>query len=399
MADIRPGPVTAADIGTMEPIIRRVILAAHVRNPADVDDLVHDALERLLRAQPRLSPEALVPFSVVTARNLVISRARRQQRRERKAYRLVSLEEPDSPVEAVLGGEVRQAMLAGLAQLSPDERDALLAYQERADDTEVASGATRVRMARIRAKLRVEFLLAYRHVDLPTPVCRAVLVSISSGDTRRQRVLQSGDHLLSCSTCAQLSEPLSRRSLGLTALMPLSLVRWVVRTTKAHPVGSAGAGAVAAGGIAVGALFAAQSVPHRASPLGREVVKTTSTTLASPVLAGVTVDHGPLHPAAIGSLAGDSATASGVKVQAVVTHDGFWVGSSTTDRVWVELVGPLRPLHVKEGEVVRFRGTVVADQRTYAAAAGVSSADGAALLDDEGAHIQVQTTDLTAVPR
>src|SRR6201996_2390910 len=63
----------------IEPVIRRVV-AARVANPSDIDDLVQDCLERLLAARGRLTPEAVLPYAVVTARNLVTSHARSAMR-------------------------------------------------------------------------------------------------------------------------------------------------------------------------------------------------------------------------------------------------------------------------------------------------------------------------------
>ncbi len=65
---------------------------------------------------------------------------------------------------------------------------------------------------------------------------------------------------------------------------------------------------------------------------------------------------------------------------AVVTHNGFWVGSAPAIRVWVELVGPLRSFQVTAGEYVSFQAPVVAQPPTYAASAGVGTANGEALL-------------------
>ena len=103
-------------------------------------------------------------------------------------------------------------------------------------------------MARIRAKPRLEYVLAFRHIDLPTEQCRRVLLAISAGDTRRQRALQAGADLLHCTTCATLSEPLSKRSTALTAFtVPAALLARLFTKAKAHP---GPAGASAAGGTA-----------------------------------------------------------------------------------------------------------------------------------------------------
>ena len=113
-----------------EPVIRRVI-AARVANAADVDDLVQDCLERLLVAHPRLSPEAVLPYAVVTARNLVSSTARSAMRRAAAAPRLHDASQPELPEETLLAGEARTAMRAALAQLSDAERRELLASAAR----------------------------------------------------------------------------------------------------------------------------------------------------------------------------------------------------------------------------------------------------------------------------
>jgi hypothetical protein len=52
-------------------------------------------------------------------------------------------------------------------------------------------------------------------------------------------------------------------------------------------------------------------------------------------------------------LIGKTATATGVTVVGAVTKNGFWIGSSRA-RIWVQLVGPLRPLQVRAGDRVHF---------------------------------------------
>lgn len=63
-------------------------------------------------------------------------------------------------------------------------------------------------LSRARAKLRVEYLLALEGVEPPTSRCRPVLLSLSAGDRRRQRELDTGGHLLECGYCAAVSQPL-----------------------------------------------------------------------------------------------------------------------------------------------------------------------------------------------
>jgi hypothetical protein len=50
------------DVLALTPLIRRVV-AARVRDPQVVDDLVQETFARLLQARPRLDDDALAPFA------------------------------------------------------------------------------------------------------------------------------------------------------------------------------------------------------------------------------------------------------------------------------------------------------------------------------------------------
>ena len=80
-------------------------------------------------------------------------------------------------------------------------------------------------LARARAKLRINYLLAIRAIDLPTDRCQSVLNALSAGDRRRQRALDAGGHLLDCKVCAALSNPLTERRRALAGFLPLGLVK------------------------------------------------------------------------------------------------------------------------------------------------------------------------------
>lgn len=409
---------SAHEVIAVEPVIRRVV-AARAANPSDIDDLVQDCLERLLVARERLAPEAVLPYAVVVARNLAASHAKSALRHAAAAPRILDASEPERPDDVLLAGESREAMMAALAQLSDQERRDILAYYTDGDAlsevvTGESRGALRVRMARTRAKLRLEYLLAFRHLALPTPVCRSVLLAISAGDTRRQRELSAGEHLLDCDVCATLSEPLDRRSIALTAIaVPGGLAAWAARQARAHP---AQAIAVAAGAAAtVAAVAVAVTLGPRLSGAGpaggaRGVVSSAPASLArsqgagarpSAALGAVISDLSVAGQAvsdaeagqSIRSLAGRTATASGATVVAAVTRNGFWVGSSR-GRVWVQLVGPLRPLRIRAGDRVWFTGTVVGNAPSFPALAGVTGSN-AALLARQGAHLAVSTPEIS----
>lgn len=395
------------EVLAVEPVIRRVV-AARTANPADIDDLVQDCLERLLSAHKRLDAGAVLPYAIVTARNLVAAHATSAARRSRTAHRILDLREPDLPEDVVLTGESRRAMLAALSRLSPDERRELLTYYGHAGHARPgpgdsapggpgretgpgrSRGALRVQMARTRAKLRLEYLLAFRHIELPTPECYRVLLSISGGDTRRQRELNAGQHLLDCETCAKLSEPLDRRSIALTGIaVPAGLLGWLVNNARAHPAHATAATATATA-AAVTAVVLVSNGPsaHRPDP-------SPPAPASVKVISHLTIAGRPVPQAAarhsIRSMIGQPARASGATVQSVVAHNGFWVGTASA-RLWVQLVGPLQPLHVEPGERVRFTGTVVGNKPSYPGRAGVGRHQGAGLLAAQGAHLNVKTT-------
>ncbi len=376
----------------VEPVIRRVV-AARAANPADIDDLVQDCLERLLTARERLAPEALVPYAVVTARNLVSSHAKSVSRHAAATPRILEVAEPERPEDLLLADEARSAMTAALSQLSATERSSLRAYYSDHDGGPgpPARGALRVQMSRTRAKLRLEYLLAFRHQELPTPRCRGVLLAISAGDTRRQRELDAGQHLLDCETCAALSEPLDRRSVALTAItVPVALVAWAAAKARAHPLHAAGS--VAAGSAAIaGVVLLTAGHPVPAAHIQRPSPPPTP----PPVISDLSVGGLPVSDAAAGrslrSLIGKPADASGARVVTAVTRNGFWIGTAQ-GQVWVELVGPLRPLRILAGDRVRFAGAVVGNPAGYAASIGVSGRGDAQLLTRQGAHVSVNTT-------
>jgi RNA polymerase sigma factor (sigma-70 family) len=401
------GDQTAAssvhEVIAVEPVIRQVV-AARAANPGDIDDLVQDCLERLLAARARLAPEAVLPYAVVTARNLVSSRAKSAMRHAAVAPRILDTTEPDGPEDLLLAGETRRAMTAALGQLSAQERHDILAYYD-ADlapdgNAPESRGALRVRMSRTRAKLRLEYLLAFRHVELPTPVCRRVLLAISAGDMRRQREASAGQHLLDCETCATLSEPLDRRSIALTAIAgPGALLAWIAGKARAHPLQSAGSAAAGAAAIAGVVVLGPKLLP--AHPVAARHIQVPSAPSASPraeVVSDLSIGGQPVSDAkamqSLRSMIGEPADASDITVVAAVTHNGFWVGT-TQARIWVQLVGPLRPLHIHAGDRVRFDGTVTANSAAYPASVGVTGSSDARLLSRQGAHLTVNTTKIS----
>ena len=201
----------------LAPLLRRVI-AARVRERQVVEDLVQETLARVMGAHQRLEPRTLAPYAVVTARNLVRSLATSEDRGRRHAHRLIDLREPMLPEEETLRREESQAISTALARLPHRDREALVAHEVDGVDTSTLAasrdstpGAVAAQLSRARAKLRVEYLLELEQAEPPTARCRPVLLALSAGDRRRQRDLDAGGHLLACSWCARLSEPLLDR--------------------------------------------------------------------------------------------------------------------------------------------------------------------------------------------
>ncbi len=204
------------DIVELTDLLRRVV-GNQVRDQDAVDDIVQETVSRLLAAKNRLDGRAVGPYAIVTARNLVNSQWRRAETGKRNVHRLVDLGVPPAPDEGLLEREDSAVVRAALQRLAPRERDVLVSHVVKGRDTaslagELGStpGAVAAQLARSRAKLRVEYLLALDG-EPPTTRCRPVLLSLSAGDRRRQAELDSGYHLLDCDFCAAMSEPLFDR--------------------------------------------------------------------------------------------------------------------------------------------------------------------------------------------
>ncbi len=216
-----------AQIIDLDSLIRRVVSARGIDSQT-VDDVVQETLSRVLEARRRLDDDALRPYAVVTARNVVASYWRRSNAEHRHLPALVDVREPELPDHAVIRNEERQAMTAALARLTPRDREAIIAHDVMgvenaaiADDFNSTPGAIAARLSRARAALRVDYMLAIHDGNPPTPRCRPVLLALSQGDRRRQLTLDVEGHLFDCHHCATLSDALMERSRTLVGLVPL----------------------------------------------------------------------------------------------------------------------------------------------------------------------------------
>jgi serine/threonine-protein kinase RsbT len=205
------------DVAALVPMVRRIVGARVGAHPA-AEDLIQETLARVLAASPTIEDGMLEPYAIVTARNVIATMWREEDRRRRNEHRVLDLRQPESPDDQVVFSEEQSAVVQALTHLSERERDALLAHEVSgqgtrtlADETGTTPGAIAAQLNRTRARMRVEYLLALEQAQPPTEQCRPVLYAISGGDRRRQKEVDAARHVLECSLCARLSAPLSKR--------------------------------------------------------------------------------------------------------------------------------------------------------------------------------------------
>ncbi len=248
-----------ADVGTA---VRRA-LAARTSDPHLIDDLTQETLLRLSRSDLQLTADEKRAYAVVTARNLLTSHFRSQSVQRRHQHLLVEPDGATDPEQRTIDNEESAALASALTRVDPGERDLLLRHEVTGTDlatlageADVSSGAIAMRLARARANLRLEFLLVFRRLSLPTPQCRPVLLALAAGDRRRQAQLDAVGHVATCPTCEELIGPMTERDRRVAAwfLLPLAdLWRRLRRTFRSWWVRAATAGMLvaAAGGLIV----------------------------------------------------------------------------------------------------------------------------------------------------
>lgn len=379
----------------VERIMRRVVARSA---PAGlVDDLVQDALERVIAARQRLTPESLAAYGVVVARSVVAGEHRRTERRRRLEPALADLRQPELPEAAVLAEEDHQAMRAALKCLPDTDREALVrhdvsgtALATLSDEAGSTPGALAVRLSRSRARLRVEYVLSGRRVRLPTPQCHPVLLALSAGDRRRQQRLAADAHLLSCPECAELAPALIERRHGLASFVPLgagltSLRGWL----SEHPK-QATAGATTAGVIVVAAALA-QTLP------GTAVKPPPAPASACPEL-DVAGSGAPTAASELVGRLGQPAAGRGVVVESVPSDEGFWISCGPL-RLWVQLVGQGESrATLLAGARVTFTGSIVEHGPSFPEQVGVTPAEGAQQLASDRIHVETAANTLVAQP-
>ncbi len=383
-----------AAIAALAAPLRRIV-AGRVGDPHLADDVVQETLLRVLQARDRLAEDALMPYAVITARNLVASRGRRDATAQRNAARLVEPNVQIDPEEALLRAEEATALRAALRALPDREREALVAHEvhgvstdELARSSASTPAAVAARLARARARMRVEFVLAVRRIHLPTPSCRPVLLALSMGDRRRQQALDAGSHLLGCATCAALSEALIARKRVLTGVLPGGLVAWAAAakppwsTSGASWVGGAAATIVGAAVVSVLVLQprdpAPDPAPAAAEPL---VVGPGRTAVTSAALVDAARSGQPVR--VVNAI-----------VREVPVDEGFWLTNGDR-RLWVQLdfAGESR-LSARTGQRLDFEAEVVRHHQGFGRLVGLDDRRAAHRLDRQRVHLRVAAEDV-----
>lgn len=381
-------------------VVGRVV-RARVGDRHQADDLVQETLTRVLARRSELEPDALRPYAIVTAQNLVASTRRTESNRARNTHRLVDMRTSDQPEDVVLQRDERRSMKRAMAQLSARDREVLVSHEvldittrELAEGDGTTPGAIAVRLAGARAKLRLEYVLSHRREEPLSARCRSVLVALSAGDTRRKLALDAEGHVATCERCAQLSEPLMERSRAAVAILPLIALRVVLEragsVVRRHPVTTAAASVTVAGVLVVSRVVGGTTPAPTAAP---DPAPRVAPAASAPAPAAISIegsDPSTLSPDALRALAGRPVTVRSAVVSAVPADEGFWLEDDAGGRFWVELTtGGESPIAVEPGERVSFTGTLVETAEGEPGRAGLDPAEGAAELLDRGVHIEV----------
>jgi len=110
VVDAASGDGSADDVVSMIPILERVV-GARVRDRQLVDDLVQETVTRVMAAGSRIDREALVPYAIVVARNLVSAVGKTQGIAQRNAHLLLDTAAepgPAPPPQAVRPSATRR---------------------------------------------------------------------------------------------------------------------------------------------------------------------------------------------------------------------------------------------------------------------------------------------------
>jgi RNA polymerase sigma factor (sigma-70 family) len=400
---VRSTQRSSDDLASIGQVVRRVARARGA-DAHTADDIAQETLTRLLSAGDRLEPEARLPWAITTAGNLLVNLHREADRRRRHQHRLLDLTAAARPENELIAREEATAVRTALAELDDADRQLLVDHLEGATTSELASGAdsspgaVAARLNRTRARMRLDYLLALRRVELPSADCRRVLLAVSGADQRRQHSLGAAEHLGQCPTCADLVAPLAERKSRLAgiAVAPLmAMGAWGGRLARGAGSGTVQATAgVTAVAVAAGAFALVGPNSQSAATTPAPPARPTAAVQPAALRTVSGTDLLALQPAQLRKLSGGKVIGEAIAVQAVVSHPGFWVGTAR-HRIYVHLVDPdLVRNPVRTGERLTFTGVIVQNAKGFAAADGVAAGEGVATLDQQGVHLNVDVRKL-----
>jgi RNA polymerase sigma-70 factor (ECF subfamily) len=382
----------------------RAVVRRSVANSDLRDDLVQEALLRVLRYRDGLDGATLSAYAAVVARNTVRAhhRAERlaQAKHDRAAAAATLPAPPADELSSRIAPDELEAMRVALAELSDADRELLGAvelaeqpHRAAARHHQVSGGTLRVRLHRARARARTRYVIALHGVELPTRHCLGVLDALSMGDRARQRALHADEHLQGCTACASLAEPLLSRRRPLLVSVPfLAWWRWLRRRPA-----QTGAGTVAAAGILTVLAVAAWPTDNHVRPAVVAAPTTTAATRTASPLRTPTVSLLPVPPDLVAHT-GEAVTAASVPVVSVVGDEAFWVGTGPDAQLLVIAEGGESPLTITAGTLVSFTGSLTANSVDVAVDAGIDSSEGGEggdLLRRQGVHIAVGARAIT----
>lgn len=389
-------------LGDVRAELEQLVLS---RTQSDPEDVVQESLARLLEVRARLDAEVWKPYALATARHLLHDRARQLDKAARHQHRLFERPEIDSPEAGVLRAEEHAAVQRGLDALDAPERE-LLNEHYSGDQGVLPGGVTparAARLARVRARLRLAYVLQHERVQLPTSRCRPVLEALSAGERRRQVQLGTSRHLTACSTCAVLAPALVHRRRSLVGWQPLS---WAGLTGAAAAVWAAMRRRPARSSVAVGGAVVVAGTVMLASQAMAPTTPVTAPPSSAPPAAAPPVG-GTLQvdglPVSLGPdaepLQGGTATGQDLSVVAVPADEGFWVGAPEA-RIWVQLVtnGGESVRQVRPGDLVSLRGVVRRTDEQFPARVGLTQEEGAGEVLRRGLYVEVLVGDLDVRP-
>ena len=286
-------------------VIRRTV-RVRTRDVHLIEDVTQETLVKVAEAHPHLADEALRSYAIVTARNTLAQHYRTEATARRHAHRLVEYRSFDGPEQRTLEREETDALAIALTRLDADDRELLLADEVTetppitlASERGTSVRAISMRLARARAALRVEFVLAMRGIDDIPVQCRNTLHALSAGDRRRQRELDTEGHLARCSSCADLAQPVTQRRRSIAVwwlLLPLAeAIRRAGRSLRHNHVTQLAAVAVGATALTLGYLALRPTDTPAPGEAAAAVTPSSSPGTAAP---GTTVPLGTTAPTA-----------------------------------------------------------------------------------------------------